>query len=353
MKAIHNSYGKAFTFKCVVINRKTTKFESNSQRNLTSYKILNSCYQSQNYKIWKQFTTNVIGCLATGMLLSIAKLQNLKAIHNLPVLLLLPKCVVINRKTTKFESNSQPSLTSRIYTSSCYQSQNYKIWKQFTTVGCNGIGMLKLLSITKLQNLKAIHNGYICERSRLCVVINRKTTKFESNSQRTFITTQIINGCYQSQNYKIWKQFTTIYGRGFALESCYQSQNYKIWKQFTTVRATEEVKIVLLSIAKLQNLKAIHNYEYFRKSEKSVVINRKTTKFESNSQHSSFWYFLSYCCYQSQNYKIWKQFTIIYSLFCLPYCVNRDKLTRRQRFKIANVLLSLHSKIVSLWKIIF
>ncbi|EKY11898.1 hypothetical protein HMPREF9072_02214 [Capnocytophaga sp. oral taxon 324 str. F0483] len=40
----------------------------------------------------------------------------------------------------------------------------------------------------------------------------------------------------------------------------------------------------MLSIAKLQNLKAIHNKERRRGVENTVVINRKTTKFESNSQ---------------------------------------------------------------------
>ena len=41
----------------------------------------------------------------------------------------------------------------------------------------------------------------------------------------------------------------------------------------------------MLSITKLQNLKAIHNVEDFVKEVGSDVINHKTTKFESNSQH--------------------------------------------------------------------
>ena len=40
-----------------------------------------------------------------------------------------------------------------------------------------------LLSIAKLQNLKAIHNGNAIQTDFDKVVINRKTTKFESNSQ--------------------------------------------------------------------------------------------------------------------------------------------------------------------------
>ena len=42
--------------------------------------------------------------------------------------------------------------------------------------------------------------------------------------------------------------------------------------------------MLLLSIAKLQNLKAIHNSLRKRNNLSIVVINRKTTKFESNSQ---------------------------------------------------------------------
>ena len=40
-------------------------------------------------------------------MLSITKLQNLKAIHNDEGLFVLPHRDVINHKTTKFESNSQ------------------------------------------------------------------------------------------------------------------------------------------------------------------------------------------------------------------------------------------------------
>jgi len=92
-----------------------------------------------------------------------------------------------------------------------------------------------LLSIAKLQNLKAIHNYKIFCYGYNNVVINRKTTKFESNSQRTRLGIEKSPGCYQSQNYKIWKQFTT---------------------QLRKINTQQR----LLSIAKLQNLKAIHNY---------------------------------------------------------------------------------------------
>ena len=143
------------------------------------------CYQSQNYKIWKQFTTKELKVYKKLLLLSIAKLQNLKAIHNLRPQHLRTTVVVINHKTTKFESNSQQRWTALENSLSCYQSQNYKIWKQFTTYEPNTLELQWLLSITKLQNLKAIHNSVGLLWKTLLVVINHKTTKFESNSQPT------------------------------------------------------------------------------------------------------------------------------------------------------------------------
>ena len=218
-----------------------------------------SCYQSQNYKIWKQFTTGNQRESSYRRLLSITKLQNLKAIHNTirrkqpwslvvinhkttkfesnsqPKSSLHPKlCVVINHKTTKFESNSQRDYASKEAGICCYQSQNYKIWKQFTTTLIRIKYRLRLLSITKLQNLKAIHNSWNKVTTNKCVVINHKTTKFESNSQLK------------------WRWASDII-------SCYQSQNYKIWKQFTTNGGLFLIFPPLLSITKLQNLKAIHN----------------------------------------------------------------------------------------------
>ena len=61
---------------------------------------------------------------------------------------------------------------------------------------------------------------------------------------------------------------------------------------------------LLLSITKLQNLKAIHNYLSGRTVYHRVVINHKTIKFESNSQPLAPYGHARDSCYQSQNYKI-------------------------------------------------
>ena len=221
-------------------------------------------------------------------MLSITKLQNLKAIHNTSWANKPTPLDVINHKTTKFESNSQLHFVLIFGTFRCYQSQNYKIWKQFTTWTKNKTSPKLLLSITKLQNLKAIHNKFKRQYHRHSDVINHKTTKFESNSQRCFPTALIPKSCYQSQNYKIWNQFTTLY-------------------------LHHAKKCQMLSIAKLQNLKAIHNKVNAKQAFRIVVINHKTTKFESKSQHFPNAKYIGDRCYQSQNYKIWKQFTTFFA----------------------------------------
>ncbi|WP_181464152.1 hypothetical protein [Capnocytophaga ochracea] len=51
MKAIHNERESLPIGVHVVINHKTTKFESNSQPDYSGYGFLTGCYQSQNNKI--------------------------------------------------------------------------------------------------------------------------------------------------------------------------------------------------------------------------------------------------------------------------------------------------------------
>ena len=161
------------------------------------------CYQSQNYKIWKQFTTPYRWMPVIDALLSIIKLQNLKAIHNARIGTISNNGDVINHKITKLENNSQLLISGVDCTLCCYQSQNYKIWKQITTCYSHTSTVTTLLSITKLQNLKAIHNKCTFFERRLNVVINHKTTKFESNSQHKVRRKNACACCYQSQNYKI------------------------------------------------------------------------------------------------------------------------------------------------------
>ena len=98
-----------------------------------SYKIFSSL-SSKLIKFKIVLTFNCRLCIVFNkLLLSITKLQNLKAIHNYTIFICKCNIVVINHKTTKFESNSQPHSRGQDLSA-------------------------LLLSITKLQNLKAIHN---------------------------------------------------------------------------------------------------------------------------------------------------------------------------------------------------
>ena len=59
----------------------------------------------------------------------------------------------------------------------------------------------------------------------------------------------------------------------------------RVYAQVVELRsALKALNDVLLSITKLQNLKAIHNIKLYETNKHYVVINHKTTKFESNLQ---------------------------------------------------------------------
>ena len=141
------------------------------------------CFRCQRYKIWKQFTTGWNAVLLGVSLFQMSKIQNLKAIHNCHAPYLRRTRVVSDVKDTKFESNSQLDNDFYSHKNCCFRCQRYKIWKQFTTSISFGRCGFRLFQMSKIQNLKAIHNKSVQYYSRKHVVSDVKDTKFESNSQ--------------------------------------------------------------------------------------------------------------------------------------------------------------------------
>ena len=202
---------KPITMRVLFQDDKDTKFESNSQHH-------------------SDYFTSALRCFRT------TKIQNLRAIHNREMLVVVHVMVVSGRqrykiweqfttclsllilllwlfqddKDTKFESNSQrppkhpppnPVVSGR---------QRYKIWEQFTTARCGNqvtprlfqddkdtkfesnsqhalpraYALSRCFRTTKIQNLRAIHNSFV----------------------GWFIDNYVVSG---RQRYKIWEQFTT------------------------------------------------------------------------------------------------------------------------------------------------
>ena len=185
LKAIHNILRMCSSPNCVVAQGQRYKIWKQFTTYKRTYLISNSCgsrskiqnlkaihndvddailfymvvAQGQRYKIWKQFTTLCIYAPSdTKLWLKVkdtksesnsqhtchwhpwqcscgsrSKIQNLKAIHNLLVLILVRMLLWLKVKDTKSESNSQPTATATASGSVVAQGQRYKIWKQFTT----------------------------------------------------------------------------------------------------------------------------------------------------------------------------------------------------------------------------
>ena len=119
----------------------------------------NIVFKERIYKIWKQFTTKAGTPLRIINCVQRTNIQNLKAIHNQPML--------------------APVMTNIVF-----KERIYKIWKQFTTVK----------RIVKWCQLLCSKNEY---------------TKSESNSQPFMSFNDLFYIVFKERIYKIWKQFTT------------------------------------------------------------------------------------------------------------------------------------------------
>ena len=235
-----------------------------------------------------------------------SKIQNLKAIHNQRVLQAIRHPVVSDVKDTKFESNSQLSSNGYYRNFSCFRCQRYKIWKQFTTKFRLACKSYKLFQMSKIQNLKAIHNSvYVF----VWCCADVKDTKFESNSQHyadgtsDYIVVSDVKDTKFESNSQLAR---SIYSRD---SRCFRCQRYKIWKQFTTNVCSLYLSEKLFQMSKIQNLKAIHNNSEMDWISIVVVSDVKDTKFESNSQRRAPARCGQWRCFRCQRYKIWKQFT--------------------------------------------
>ena len=141
------------------------------------------CAQYIKDTIWKQFTTAGSCAISMSALCSIYQRYNLKAIHNLLLLILFARrvvlniskiqsesnsqlskansgipLVVLNISKIQSESNSQPSSVVVLFCFCCAQYIKDTIWKQFTTLAYSSIASIMLCSIYQRYNLKAIHN---------------------------------------------------------------------------------------------------------------------------------------------------------------------------------------------------
>ena len=121
---------------------------------------------------------------------------------------------------------------------------------------------MKLFQMSKIQNLKAIHNPVAIELKIAIVVSDVKDTKFESNSQ-PYLGTQVLGYVVSDvKDTKFESNSQLIHCLIFSLGCCFRCQRYKIWKQFTTTFSPLLSDEVLFQMSKIQNLKAIHNITF-------------------------------------------------------------------------------------------
>ena len=308
LRAIHNSQGNITTFGFVVSGRqrykiweqfttakmpllskrllfqddKDTKFESNSQLNVTGSSSLRPLFQDDkdtkfesNSQPAKRLASNAAGCFRT------TKIQNLRAIHNDSNSYQWGASLFQDDKDTKFESNSQPGFSCLIDKFVVSGRQRYKIWEQFTT--------------------HRPHYHFI-----ILLFQDDKDTKFESNSQHAVRCIWMKKSCFRTTKIQNLRAIHNAYGYlRYPYLVVSGRQRYKIWEQFTTVAELATLNILLFQ-------------------------DDKDTKFESNSQLGSSCLIDKFGCFRT---------TKIQNLRAIHNCLHRvrcsyEVVSGRQRYKI-------------------
>ena len=212
---------------------KDTKFESNSQP--TS----NHCVEG-------------VYCFRR------AKIQNLRAIHNVVLILAYYWRLFQTCKDTKFESNSQPGGITLSFNQTCKDTKfesNSQVIRIFITTN------YYCFRRAKIQNLRAIHNyvangnvyetivsdvqrykiweqfttKFVCPNLQPLLFQTCKDTKFESNSQLLPSVVAPMRNCFRRAKIQNLRAIHNIFDKRVRLvEIVSDVQRYKIWEQFTT-----------------------------------------------------------------------------------------------------------------------
>ena len=226
----------SFSFTTLCSKNEYTKSESNSQRydlclcspadcvqrtNIQNLKAIHNplLYSSANkaivfkeriYKIWKQFTTPTQIIPLSKHCVQRTNIQNLKAIHNNAYNANTSRQLCSKNEYTKSESNSQHVHSKQTPGDDCVQRTN-------------------------IQNLKAIHNKSLFNKSTGALCSKNEYTKSESNSQHYWRKLLQSNDCVQRTNIQNLKAIHNLHRENKkVLVIVFKERIYKIWKQFTT-----------------------------------------------------------------------------------------------------------------------
>ena len=363
---------------CCIASAKLQILKAIHNRCLRLYHKSRVVLRVQSYKFWKQFTTRWCPFHCSRLLYCECKVTNFESnSQRTPLRFPHGRCCIASAKLQILKAihNRYAILEFAVFV--VLRVQSYKFWKQFTThlAGCCAMRWL------------------YCE----C-----KVTNFESNSQLASLASLYVSSCIASAKLQILKAIHNNSRKQAVMGSVVlRVQSYKFWKQFTTVTFVVvmctplycECKVTnfesnsqltpkefrrlagCIASAKLQILKAIHNFHIHRLIPWRVVLRVqsykfwkqftteslngcfrhalycecKVTNFESNSQQLFAFCFMHSCCIASaklqilkaihnqftwlitvtkvvlrvQSYKFWKQFTTLHDVenICyLLYC---------------------------------
>ena len=340
---------------------------------------------TQRYKKWKQFTTRHPSSTGSAALWTIHKdtKNESNSQHTDTDNILRQRCELYTKiQKMKAIHNSMPWRLRDFW--AVNYTQRYKKWKQFTTCirrriwgtrlwtihkdtknesnsqrgGKSPLVVMRCELYTKIQKMKAIHNGWSARWCSPLLWTIHKDTKNESNSQQPRQNLRHIHGCELYTKIQKMKAIHNRASGGFRITNAVNyTQRYKKWKQFTTYQNGYYRNQMLWTIhkdtknesnsqpfvhvrcmrarcelyTKIQKMKAIHNYRQYQHATVKLWTIHKDTKNESNSQHTRSSIIVYLAVNYTQRYKKWKQFTTTWLALCqrrMLWTIHKDTIIR-------------------------
>ena len=241
---------------------KIQNLKANHNLRLMVFLSLVIAFTGQRYKIWKQITTNEDGTVMYGKLLLLVKdtkFESKSQQHSL-LIGIVSHCFYWS-KIQNLKANHNLLRFFVTAKKIAFTGQRYKIWKQITTdasLGCMPITLLLLVKDTKFES-----------KSQLFVVLSKiipycfywsKIQNLKANHNRGQFISSVKAIAFTGQRYKIWKQITTIdlyFAAAQWLLLLVKDTKFESKSQPLALRSSALCHCFYWS--KIQNLKANHN----------------------------------------------------------------------------------------------
>ena len=263
-------------------------------------------FRLQKYKKFESNSQPVVSTsLHTTGCFDCKSTKNLRAIHNRPWLFYICMALFRLQKYKKFESNSQLNAATLKNAPCCFDCKSTKNLRAIHNQAKIITDKMRVVSTAKVQKIWEQFTTQLNKiRSEARLFRLQKYKKFESNSQ---LATKLDYSklrcfdCKSTKNLRAIHNYLTEEHRMLHVVSTAKVQ--KIWEQFTTLSLAVASHKLLFRLQKYKKFES--NSQPWQEINSLARLFRlqKYKKFESNSQRNTIIYYLQQSCFDCKSTK--------------------------------------------------